>query len=344
MRTTYMLEAAAAVIFSVQTLSMGVQARVEMPCVDPENYVSKEVAPEVSKGGIQKLYDQGVLRLQEEDDASNVNIERGNLRSLQHYDDDTVLAEEVITIEYYQDNRFSPVQPIYSHPLSKDIAASGNKWLYANTPLQPIFGINDLPIQGLTQGYCENLFEDQDGYCRFTYEFFDVENGAITVYASITAEGNTAPQGPSILTVLGGTGEFSGAAGTIILWPVGIDESLIPARIFRDGSLFLGNPVGYEMKMELSVRYLLNAPVVIPVPVNVPIPAIPQSQVGTAPATGGETTLTGGSTGTTPTTGSPFRVTCPGQVESEYCDCDLDCGTSSPRCQCAEAQVCCEQR
>ena len=281
-------------------------------------------------------------------DLFNVQL-RFFLNYSQYYDDDTVLAEEIITIEYYQDNRFSPVKPIFSHPLSNDIAASGNKWLYANTPLQPIFGINDLPIQGLAQGYCENLFEDQDGYCRFTYEFFDVENGAITVYASITAEGHTAAQGPSMLTVLGGTGEFAGAAGTVTLRPVGIDESLIPARIFRDGSLFLGNLVGYEMKMELAVRYLLNAPVVIPVPITVPIPAIPQSQTGTPPATDGDAATTlngavGGAAAATATTGFASRVTCPGQVESEYCDCDLDCETTSPRCQCADAQVCCEKR
>eukprot|EP00536_Pseudo-nitzschia_multiseries_P006482 jgi/Psemu1/324360/estExt_fgenesh1_pg.C_1380015 len=310
-------------------MSMGVEGRVEMPGVDPENYVSKEVAPNVARGGIRKLHDQGVLHFQEED-AVTENSEPRNLRSLQGtgFDDDTVLAEEIITVEYYQDNRFSPVEPIYADALNKQKVAAGNKYLYANVPLQPIFGVNDLPIQGLAQGFCENIYQDQEGFCHFTYEFFDLINGAITVYASITAEGATVPQGPSILNILGGTGEFSGAAGTVTLWPVGIDESTIPARIFKDGSLFLGNIVGYEMKMEASVRYLLNPKPSIPVPTTVAVPGTPAVATTTAQATAGFAS----------------RVTCPGQIESEYCDCDLDCQTTSARCQCAEAQACCEQR
>mmetsp|Transcript_12569 Transcript_12569/g.29435 ORF Transcript_12569/g.29435 Transcript_12569/m.29435 type:complete len:336 (+) Transcript_12569:83-1090(+) len=335
MRSNYMLEAAAAVFLAVQSMSMGVEGRVDMPGVDPENYVSNEVAPDVARGGIRKLHDQGVLHFQEEDAAEDEKMEKRNLRSLQTgFDDDTVLAEEIITIEYYQDNRFSPVEPIYANVLNKQRNAAGNKWLYANVPLQPIFGINDLPIQGLAQGFCESLYQDQDGFCHFTYEFFDLVNGAITVYASITAEGATVPQGPSKLNILGGTGEFSGAAGTVTLWPVGIDESTVPARIFKDGSLFLGNLVGYEMKLEASVRYLLNAPLNIPVPSTVAVPAtasnaaIPVANTASAQATAGFAS----------------RVTCPGQIESEYCDCDLDCTTTSARCQCAEAQACCEQR
>lgn len=324
MRTSFMLDAAAAVFIAVQTMSMGVHARVEMADVDSENYVAKEVSPDVASGGIRKLHDQGVLRFESENDSKNQND-----RSLQSYDDDTVISEEIVTVEYYQDNRFSSAEPIYANIMNPQRGASGNKWLYANVPLQPIFGINDLPIQGLAQGFCENTFQDQTGFCHFTYEFFDLQDGAITVYASITAEGSTVPQGVSELNVLGGTGEFNGAAGTVKLWPVGIDESIIPARIFKDGSLFLGNVVGYEMRMDLSVRYLLNAPPEIPVPQTVAIPAVPATpaQAQAAPASGIDT-----------------RVTCPGQIESEYCDCDLDCETTSPRCQCAEAQACCERR
>lgn len=245
-------------------------------------------------------------------------------------DDDQLVGEETITIEYYQDNRFSSPDPIYSNPLSPAREDSGNRWLYANVPLQPIFGINDLPIQGLAQGYCESLLEDQDGFCHFTYEFFDLRDGAIVVYASITVEGATAPQGPSTLNIVGGTGEFQGAVGEVVLLPVGIDESIIPARIFRDGSLFLGNMNGYEAHFNMSVRYLINAPMPIPVPVSMPIPApVPVPQVVTQSQVAA---------------GFATRVTCPGQIESEYCDCDLDCGTTSERCKCEEADACCEKR
>jgi len=247
------------------------------------------------------------------------------------YDDDQLVAEEIITMEYYQDNRFSNPDPIFANPVNPSREASGNRWLYANVPLQPIFGINDLPIQGLAQGFCESLFEDQDGMCHFTYEFFDLRDGAIVVYASITAEGATVPQGPSTLNILGGTGEFSGVVGEVTLYPVGIDESTIPARIFRDGSLFLGNLNGYEAKFNMSVRYQPNAPIQIPVPVSQNVQAPIAAPVAAPVSVQTEDQQAASA-------GFANRVTCPGQVESEYCDCDLDCTTTSARCGCDQAQ------
>ena len=191
------------------------------------------------------------------------------------YDDDKIVVEELITIEYYQDNRFSQPDPIFSNPLNPSIEASGNRWLYANVPLQPTFGINDLPIEGLVQGFCEGINSNQNGYCHFTYEFFNLQNGAIVVFASLTAEGATEPQGPSTLNILGGTGEFASAVGQVTLWPVNIDESVIPSRIYRDSSLFLGNRNGYEARFDISVREQPLAPNPIPVPVSAPVAARP---------------------------------------------------------------------
>lgn len=318
-------------------LSLGAEARVEIAGVDPENYVSKEVEDDVASGGVRKLQDQGVLSFKNE----ARNKRKGHLRSLAQYyepdysvsdlDDDQLVTEEQLTIEYYQDNRFNTDDPVFANPVDPSREDSGNKFLYANVPLQPIFGVDDLPIQGLAQGYCESLVDDQDGFCHFTYEFFDLQDGAIVVYASITAEGATVPQGPSTLNILGGTGEFSGAVGEITLYPVGIDESIIPNRVFKDGSLFLGNRNGYEAKFDVSIRYLLNAPLPIPVPVQMPIPAPIASPVGN----NGDQAF------------FPNRVTCAGQPESEYCDCDADCATvGSPRCACSEAkeESCCNNR
>lgn len=312
-------------------LSLGAEAKLEIAGVDPENYVSKEVEDDVASGGIRKLQDQGVLSFKNE----ARNKRKGNLRSLQQYaggdlDDDQLVTEETLTIEYYQDNRFSNPDPVFANPVDPSREDSGNKFLYANVPLQPIFGVNDLPIQGLAQGYCESLVADQDGFCHFTYEFFDLQDGAIVVYASITAEGATVPQGPSTLNILGGTGEFSGAVGEITLYPVGIDESIIPARIFKDGSLFLGNRNGYEAKFDVSIRYLLNAPLPIPVPVQIPDPEPIATPVVTAAAEQAYFP----------------RVVCSGQPESEYCDCDADCATDSARCACSEAkeESCCNNQ
>lgn len=325
----------AAVLLS---LSLGAQARPEIANVDPENYVAKEVPPSVAQGGIRKLQMQ------------QKNKPKGHLRALMYDDDyfypgpdshggalalsdDQLVTEELISIEYYQDNRFAPAEPIFASAIAPALDAPGNRWLYANVPLQPIFGINDLPIQGLAQGYCEQLSDAGDGFCHFTYEFFDLRNGAIVVYASITAEGTTQPQGPTKLNILGGTGEFSGAVGEISLYPVGIDESIVPARIFKDGSMFLGNRNGYEAKFEVNVRYLINEPPPIPVPVAVPVPApIP------APVGGVTTQGLGLMSGTDP-------VHCAGKAESEYCDCNWDCDQPAlDRCSCQAAQACCSQR
>lgn len=320
------------------SLALAAQARVEIAGVDPLNYVSKEVPDDVAEGGIAKLHDQGVLSFESEKEA--LNERKGNLRAMQSYfnddryyndnfveplSDDQLVTEEELTIEYYQDNRFTSPDPVFADAEFPEAVASGNRWLYANVPLQPIFGINDLPIQGLAQGFCESTLDDQDGFCHFTYEFFDLRGGAIVVYASITAEGATVAQGPSTINVIGGTGEFAGAVGEITLWPVGIDESIIPARIFRDGSLFLGNRNGYEAKMDISIRYLINEPLPIPVPNPPPVPApvtAPDVEVGVL---------------------FPLRVDCPGEEPSEYCDCAADCDTSETRCNCdqAQAQGCC---
>lgn len=309
------------------SLSLGAQARVEIAGVDPENYVSKEVDADVAAGGIRKLQDQGVLTFK---NNGAKNKRKGYLRSLHEddfsLDDDQLVTEEVLTIEYYQDNRFSSPDPVSANAEQADPAAPGNRWLYANVPLQPVFGINDLPIQGLAQGYCETLSEMGDGFCHFTYEFFEVNQGAIVVYASMTAEGTIAPQGLSTLNILGGTGEFAGAVGEIKLQPVGIDESIVPARIFPDGSFFMGNRNGYEAEFDVSIRYLINEPMPVPVPVQMPVPAPTASS-----ASGFQLAAASISQ----------RVTCQDQIESEYCDCNLDCESGSPRCGCPEAQDCC---
>lgn len=332
---------AAAVFLS---LALGVQARVEIEGVDPLNYASKEVDDEVAKGGIRKLSEQGVLKFKREE--STETERKGNLRSLQRgsmfdsmygeaeqggggLDDDQLVTEELLTIEYYQDNRFSTPDPIFADLQNPTLDADGNKWLYANVPLQPIFGINDLPIQGLAQGFCESTLGNLNGFCHFTYEFFDLQNGAIVVYASLTVEGSTQPQGPSTLNILGGTGEFAGAVGEVTLWPVGIDESVVPARIFKDGSLFLGNRNGYEAKFDVSIRYLLNQPIPIPVPVSMPVPApVAAAAVGVEEA--GLQAMSGATT-----------ILCDGQADSEYCDCAGDCFTGSSRCDCSAGETCC---
>lgn len=348
------VDIAVLVIFSsVQTIIVASE-------IDPENYVAKEVPTDIARGGIQKMHDSGILhfgnefQVESETNLKNRNLqnsflrrnlddnaEQNNIRDLggqpqqppiyyddnyddDSYDDDQVITETAITIEFYQDNRFSNPEPVLSNAANPTREASGNRWLYANVPLQPIFGINDLPIEGLVQGFCSGIKEDKIGFCHFTYEFFDLQDGAIVVYASLTVEGSTNPQGPSTLIILGGTGEFADAVGEATLWPVNIDENVLPSRIFRDGSFFLGNRNGYEVKFDVSVRSLANPKMVIPAP-TVSIVSAPVS--APLPQDGAE--------------GFAPRVICPGQIESEYCDCAMDCQATSARCSCSDAIECC---
>lgn len=246
------------------------------------------------------------------------------------FDDDQLVAEETLTIELYQDNRFSSASPVFADFATPDEFAAGNRWLYANVPLQPVFGINDLPIQGLAQGFCESVSDAGNGFCHFTYEFFELVDGAIVVYASLTAEGTTQAQGPSTLNVLGGTGELSGAVGEITLNPVGIDESIVPARIFKNGSKFLGNMDGYEAAFEVSVRYMVFEPeLVLETEAPVAAPVTPPVAPPVAPPIAALVTA------------GVEQVLCPGQIESEYCDCDLDCNSGGYRCDCEEGAACC---
>jgi len=130
-----------------------------------------------------------------------------------------------------------------------------NRWLYVNVPIRVSFGIDTLFTAGLVQGFCESKPPSLDGYCHFTYEFFElVDEGTLVVYASFAAEGAINSKGPSTLTILAGTGTLTNFVGTVTLWPVRLDEEnpLIPARMMRDNSLFLGNSVGYDAKIELQ--------------------------------------------------------------------------------------------
>jgi hypothetical protein len=165
---------------------------------------------------------------------------RSSPTTVSDLDDDKLVTEELLTLEYYQDNRFSSPDPLFG------------RYLYYNVRLHPVFGIDDLPIEGLAHGVCTET--DIGGYCNFFYEFFDIIDDTIVLYASFTAEGPTNPKGPSMLSILGGTGAFENDTGTITLLPVSIDESVIPAQITRDDSLFLGNRVGYEAKIELKLQ------------------------------------------------------------------------------------------
>jgi len=167
---------------------------------------------------------------------------RSSPTTVSDLDDDKLVTEELLTLEYYQDNRFSSPDPIFG------------RYLYTNVPLQPIFGINDLPIEGIAHGVCESTEIGIGGYCNFLYEFFDIIDGFFVVSGSFTAEGPTNPQGLSVLPIVGGTGAFENYTGTITLWPVNIDDSVVPARIERDNSLFLGNRAGYEARVELKLQ------------------------------------------------------------------------------------------
>jgi hypothetical protein len=169
------------------------------------------------------------------------------------YIDDTFGAEEVLYVSAFQDLRTSSPTPIYVTPDAPDPAATGNLWVYAEAPLQSEFGIGVEALLGQVHGTCQSTFQNLNGFCSFTYEFFD---GGPEVVASMTVEGATQPYGPTILTVSGGDGELAGVSGEVQLTPVTLDDTFVPPLLTTDDStLFLGNPVGYLMEAVVYVRF-----------------------------------------------------------------------------------------
>jgi hypothetical protein len=229
------------------------------------------------------------------------------------------------------------------------------------------------PLLGFAQGTCQSIFSDQDGYCNLTYEFFD----GLEVIASLTVEGATLPTGPSILTIVGGTGELKGATGEVSLTPVSLDDTVSPPTIMDDGSSFLGNPVGYYMEAIAYVNYHIadvfvddhtwaddvwsmddavnmdtpnmGRPTVRPnmgtptISPNMATPTVSPVQVNETPAPTSASLLSNPDSGTESLSGGASlplgRVICNGMdPDFDYCDCDYDCEDSpTHRCGCDEA-------
>jgi hypothetical protein len=272
--------------------------------------------------------------------------------------DDSVSSEEVIFIAAFQDNRFSSAEPIYVNPNAPDPTATGNVWLYADIPLQEETGIDVKPLLGFAQGTCQSIFSDQDGYCNLTYEFFD----GLEVIATLTAEGSTLPTGPSILTIVGGTGELKGATGEVSLTPVSLDDTVTPPTIADDGSSFLGNPIGYYMEVIVYVNYVIadihvddldddywgvvDTVNMVTDPPNMGTPTISplqaqQTTPASTPAPTSASSLTVPDSSVLSNGGSLTlgRVICDGMdPDFDYCDCDYDCEDSpTHRCGCDKA-------
>ena len=253
------------------------------------------------------------------------------------YVDDSLQGEDVVYLTAWQDNRFSSADPIYVTPNAPDPEAAGNIWLYADVPLQEESGIDVEPLLGFAQGTCQSLFSNQNGYCHFTYEFFD----GLEVIASITVEGETEPTGPSVLTIVGGTGELHRATGEVILTPVALDETTTPPTVADDGSLFLGNPVGYYMEAIIYVSYRLTDIINEEPAFETISPTFDETEVegeDTMDVEDPMTIVEEGESGAGQVV-EFGRVVCPGMdAELDYCDCDFDC-TDSPdtRCGCDAA-------
>ncbi|KAL3921339.1 MAG: hypothetical protein SGILL_002799 [Bacillariaceae sp.] len=373
MRSRTLLTATAATVLSIATESW---AKVErIPDIENYYYQPKEVDPSVAKGGLQKLVDGGVLTRErqlssafiplnnaEADESRNVRRMNGVQTARSHHGggggggggntDDSLSAEEIVFLAAFQDNRFASAEPIYVTPNAPDPAATGNLWLYADVPVQEEAGIDTDPLLGFAQGTCQGIFSNQNGYCHFTYEFFD----GLEVIASITVEGETQPTGPSILTIVGGTGELSGATGEVSLTPVSLDATVNPPLIVDDGSAFLGNPFGYYMEAIVYVKYHI-ADVFVDdyTPVDdrfgvddawmgedvapdseMEIVVVDAPQTTTLAPIAVEPPVSSNGGGVTLELG---RVTCAGMdPDLDYCDCDYDCEDSpTHRCGCDEA-------
>ena len=80
MKSNHIVKTVSAVFLCIQSIPSVHATGVEIQAVDPENYVSKEVPPEIARGGIQELHDRGVLLFQNELENRKL-IQSGGLRS-----------------------------------------------------------------------------------------------------------------------------------------------------------------------------------------------------------------------------------------------------------------------
>ena len=243
------------------------------------------------------------------------------------YYDDSLGAEEVLYLSAFQDLRASSSEPIYVTPENPDPLSTGNLWLYTNVPIQEPAGIGVSALLGQVHGTCQSTFQNLNGFCSFTYEFFD---GGPEVVASMTVEGATEPFGASILTVSGGDGELAGVSGEVQLYPVTLDDTFVPPLLTEDDTtLFLGNPVGYMMEAVVYVRFRV-ADVVDDYYLDDRYwdDDIVLETESAAAATEEEPDV------------DFVVVQCDG--ESSFCDCDMNCVDGSTFCDCMEGVACCQ--
>lgn len=245
-------------------------------------------------------------------------------------DDDVLLAfgEIPYEIEGFIDVR-NVDPPIFADPSDPNTFAAGNVQLYVDTPMWEIDGVEASALIGLVQGTCTrtdpadegDVDYEGSGVCSLTFEAIVGDE----IVASFTAEGRVInPDNSlgrqSILTIKGGLGEFAGVSGEIILQPATLDVDSTPPFPSLDDSLDFFNVMdGYIFEGVLFSTVAID---IFIEDDDAADPSMPDDDG---------------------MVGEPVEVvTCPGQAEQDFCDCNGDC-VNFPEtfCACEEAQACC---
>lgn len=172
---------------------------------------------------------------------------------------------------------FSPqttIPPVTPNPLVPNSADLGTVYLYFNWTANvqdislfeiPVFvdGEEEVIIWMKLDGYCTRFGTQENsaqGYCHFTYTVYDPES--LTVSGEFVAEGFLVnPTLPGKLTIIGGTGIFTGANGFIDISPVILDNATNPPLVVSppEGADIFNGIAGYkhifQVETDLNPRH-----------------------------------------------------------------------------------------
>lgn len=261
--------------------------------------------------------------------------------------------------------------PIYADPSAPDEYAAGNVFVYVDTPIWEINGVEAAPLIGLTQGTCtriDPLAPDDASYtgralCSLTLEALVGSD----VVASLTAEGTVANGDnedfdSSILTIKGGLGEFAGVTGMIVLTsalltstspPYPMPDFTVDLLSESDGFIMYGvlyssveiavledDAVGDDMAADDFFGDDLFGDDLFTDDGAVEDDFFADDFFGDDDVTFDDAVTVDDMQGDDGGVGA--IVQCPGLDQADFCDCSSDCvNFPDTRCSCTDAQACC---
>eukprot|EP00980_Cylindrotheca_fusiformis_P011411 scaffold2644_cov129-Cylindrotheca_fusiformis.AAC.1 len=152
------------------------------------------------------------------------------------------------TLAVFHDARH--VETVYTDPANPSDTATGNVIVYNNADL---LNAGDMgTVQGSVQGTCTIVSTTSAShYCSLSYQIFDGDSASV----SFAAEGrvNNNDITGSTLTISGGFNGIEKFAGTAVLTPAYLDESIDPPLAVPDGRVFDGYLIKFQVQSNYAV-------------------------------------------------------------------------------------------